>query len=152
MRNKIFILFVFLLSLFACKKNDSAVTSKTTFLAQQSWKFENAGADPDKNGTIDLNLNSQIPSCITDNTLSFSTNGSGVSDEGATKCSAGSPQTSPFSWTFTSNETMINITGSAIAGTSGQFKILTLNNTSLSLSKDTVFAGIQSAFIVTMKH
>lgn len=151
---RIFILTVLLFAFYSCSKKGSSVTatSKTTFLAQQSWKFDNAGADPDKNGTIDVNLSSQIPACATDNTLTFSTNGSGVSDEGATKCSAGAPQTSPFTWSFASNETMMNITGSAIAGAGGQFKVLAVNGTLLSLSKDTVLAGINSAFIVNLKH
>ena len=155
MRNKLFLLTIASLAFFSCKKDDSSSsggTSKTTFVSQQSWKFNNAGLDPDKNGTIDLDVSSQIPAYVTDNTISFSTNGSGTVDEGASKNNSADPQTIPFTWNFASNETLININGAAIAGKGGQFKILTLNGTQFSLSKDTVVLGTQTAFIVNLKH
>ena len=153
--NKLFILTVFSLVFFACKKKDSnpsGGTTKTTLVAQQSWKFNNAGLDPDKNGTIDLDVSGQIPAYVTDNTISFTSTGSGSVDEGATKNNAADPQTIPFTWSFATNETVININGAAIAGKGGQFKILTLNATQFSLSKDTLVLGNQTAFIVNLKH
>lgn len=155
MRNKLFLLGIFSLAFFSCKKDDSSSqnnNTKTDFLVQQSWKFNNAGLDPDKNGTIDLDVSNQIPGCLTDNSVSFATGNIGVSDEGSTKCNATDPQTVPFGWSFTNNETMISITGNAIAGKSGEFKIITLNNTQFTLSKDTVVLGTQTAFIVNLKH
>ena len=153
MKNKLF-LAIFVIAFFACKKkdSDSSGSNKTTLATQQSWKFNNAGADPDKNGTIDLDISSQIPACVTDNSISFSTNGSGVVDEGTNKCNTSDPQTLPFTWSFASNETMININGSAIAGKGGQFKIISLTSTQFTLSKDTVLLGTQTAFIVNLKH
>ena len=154
MRNKLFFIAIISLALFACKKNDSKSggTTKTTLVTQQSWKFDNAGLDPDKNGSIDLDVSSQIPTYVTDNTISFTSNGSGTVDEGATKKVNTDPQTIPFTWSFTSNETLMNINGAVIAGKGGQFKIVTLNSTQFALSKDTAVAGIQTAFIVNLKH
>lgn len=156
MRN-IFILLSLATVVFSgCKKDDSdpaPTTSKTTILAQQSWKFNNAGLDPNKDGTIDTDVSNQIPDCLKDNILSFSTNGSGSLDEGAAKCNSGDPQTTPFTWNFVSNETLINVNGNAIAGKGGQYKVVALTNTQLSLSKDTTLPIVgATTFLVNMKH
>ena len=156
MRNKLFTIAILSSILFfACKKkdSDSSGSNKTTLLTQSSWKFDNAGLDPDKNGTIDFDLSSQFGPCLTDNTISFSTNGSGVVDESATKCNSSDPQTLAFTWNFASNETLININGSAIAGKGGQYKIVALSNTQLSLSKDTTAPIVgATTFLVNLKH
>lgn len=155
MKNKLFFLAICCFAFFSCKKNDSSSqnnNNKTSFLVQQSWKFNNAGLDPDKNGTIDLDVSSQIPACLTDNSVTFSVGNTGVSDEGSTKCNTSDPQTVPFGWSFTNNETMISINGNAIAGKGGEFKIITLNGTQFTLSKDTILLGTQTAFIVNLKH
>ena len=155
MRNKLFFLGIFSLTVFSCKKNNSATpgTSKTTLATQQTWKFNNAGIDGDKNGTIDQDISGFVSSCIKDNTVSFASNGSGTSDEGATKCNPSDPQTIAFTWSFASNETLINITGNAIAGKGGQYKIVNLSNTQFSLSKDTLITGFgQTTIIVNLGH
>ena len=155
MKNKLFLIAIISLAFFACKKNDSKSggTTKTTLVTQQSWKFDNAGLDPDKNGSIDLDVSSQIPTYVTDNTISFSSNGSGTVDEGGTKKINTDPQTIPFTWNFTSNETLITLNGAVIAGKGGEFKIVNLTSTQFTLSKDTTVPVIgSSAFIVNLKH
>jgi hypothetical protein len=156
MRNKLFILSIIAIAFFSCKKDESsppATITKTTILAEQSWKFNNAGLDPDKNGSIDADVSDQIPACLKDNTVSFSSNGNGIVDEGTTKCNTTDPQTVPFTWSFTSNETLININGNAIAGKGGQYKVVALSSTQLSLSKDTTVAPLgATTFLVNLKH
>ena len=155
MRNKLLILSIIAVAFFSCKKDDSdppATTTKTTILAEQSWKFNNAGLDPNKDGTIDTDVSGFVNACLKDNTVSFATNGSGTSDEGATKCNSADPQSIPFTWNFASNETLININGNAVAGKGGQYKIISLSNTAFSLSKDTLYQGISTTFIVNLKH
>ena len=155
MRNKLLILSIIAVAFFSCKKDDSdppATTTKTTILAEQSWKFNNAGLDPNKDGTIDTDVSGFVNACLKDNTVSFATNGSGTSDEGATKCNSADPQSIPFTWNFASNETLININGNAVAGKGGQYKIISLTNTAFSLSKDTLYQGISTTFIVNLKH
>jgi hypothetical protein len=157
MRNKLFILTIIAIAFLGCKKNDSSAssggTTKTTLITQQSWKFDNAGLDPNKDGTIDADVSSQVPACLKDNTVSFSSNGAGTVDEGVSKCDIADPQTLPFTWNFTSNETQVNINGNAIAGKGGQYKLITLTNTQLSLSKDTTvpIVGL-TTIIVNLKH
>ena len=155
MRNKLFILSIIAIAFFSCKKDESsppATITKTTILAEQSWKFNNAGLDPNKDGTIDQDVSSFVSSCLKDNTVSFATNGSGTSDEGLTKCNSADPQSIPFTWSFASNETLININGNAVAGKGGQYKVISLTNTGFSLSKDTVYQGISTTFVVNLKH
>jgi hypothetical protein len=141
--------FVFL----SCKKDDSSsnAQTKTDLITKSSWKYEDAGADADRNGTIDISLSSQIPSCLKDNILTLTANGSGTVDEGADVC-ASVPQTTPVTWSFDNNETYLNLGGGGLLGITGQFKIVTLNDVNLALSKDTTLQGLQSSFVIKLKH
>lgn len=141
--------------LMQCKKDssDSNDSSKTTLLAQQTWKFDNAGVDADKNGSIDFSLSvGIIPSCSSDNTLTFASTGTGVINEGTIKCTATDPQTISISWSFSNNETELNLAGPAVAGVGGRFKILALTSIQLSLSKDTTINLLPVALILNLKH
>lgn len=154
MKPLFFALFALSVVSLSCDKNDndSNGENKTEIIAQGSWKYDNAGIDQDKNGTIDLPLPAgTIPACATDNTVTFSTNGTGIVDEGSTKCNTGDPQTFPFTWSFANNETTLNIGGGNVLGASGQFKIVELSATKLTLSKDTVIV-IPVAIVVSLKH
>jgi hypothetical protein len=142
--------------LFSCEKDDDdtpAEPTKTELMTKASWKYDNAGVDADRNGTIDFPAGTMLQACLTDNILTLSANGTGNVDEGPTKCDAAQPQTSALTWNFTSNETMINLSGGGIVGISGQAKILALSSTALSLSKDTTIAPLGNvALIVNLKH
>lgn len=93
----------------SCSKNeDSPAKTKTELLTANVWKIASVGVDLDKNGTVDLPYS--LEACEKDNTLKFNTGGSGVSDEGPTKCDAADPQTEAFIWAFKTNETILNIT------------------------------------------
>lgn len=157
MKKALFLLAISGVTLFGCDKEDDDQTEesqKTTLLVQQAWKFDNAGIDIDRNGTIETPLPAgTIQTCLADNTVTFAANGSGTVDEGPTKCATTAPQTSPFTWSFLTNETILNINGSVIAGTSGgQFKIVNLSSTQLSLSKDTAIFGQSVALVANLKH
>jgi hypothetical protein len=80
-----------------------------------------------------FDVSSLINACIKDNIITFSSNGSGTTDEGPTKCNAGDPQTQNFTWNFTTNETVLNVNAAIFAGQSGNFTILALTETSLAL-------------------
>lgn len=146
--------------LFSCDNgNDDNDQSKTHHLTASSWKYESGGVDQDRNGTIDLTFESTglLQSCLLDNTGKFNSDGSGIADEGATKCNATLPQTTPFNWNFTSNETLLNISGAGLFGLNGQFKVRELTETKMSLSKDSTLSSpgapsVTVALIVNMKH
>jgi hypothetical protein len=138
----------------ACQKDSSSSsgTTKTDLITKSSWKFEDVGGDANKDGTIDLSLSSQLPDCVKDNFLTLSSNGSGVVDEGTLKCDVSDPQTTAVTWSFANNESSLNLGGAGIIGIGGQFKIVTLNETNLSLSKDTTLQGLPVALVVKLKH
>jgi hypothetical protein len=113
-------------------------STKTQALTQSSWKFESAGPDVDKNGVMDSDQSALVVSaCARDNTFKFEANGTGTANEGVTPCPNSPGQTIPFTWAFASNETALTISGNAVLGYGGQYKIVTLTDTKLSLSKDT---------------
>ena len=129
--------------------------TKTELISASAWKYDNAKIDVDNNGTGDMDLPAGvIQPCQTDNTLTFAANGSGTIDEGLSKCNTGDPQTNLFTWSFTSNETVLNFSAAFFAGIGGgDFKILALTETELKLSK-VVTAGLPTpvTVIVSFKH
>ena len=122
-----------------CQKEDSSSPStktKTELLTSSSWKYNDAKIDTDNNGTGDQAIPAGfVESCQTDNKITFTSNGSGTIDEGPTKCDAADPQTLPFTWSFTTNETMINFSSALFAGIGGDFKVVSLTETDLVISQ-----------------
>lgn len=136
----------------ACKK-DSSSGNKTQLLTTADWKYDNGGIG-DANGNIlfDFSTLGVIPACSLDNTIHFDTNGNGTASENTNVCS-GVPATSSFTWNFSANETVLNVSGGAVAGLGGSFKIKTLSSTKLTLLKDTTVSGFGSVTAVfNLKH
>jgi hypothetical protein len=129
----------------ACKKSSSHPKTNTDFLTQSSWKFDNA-----KVGGSDVSA--FLQTCQTDNVLTFSSNGTGVLDEGATKCNSTDPQTNPFDWSFASNETVLHVSTVLFTGGSSDFTIVTLNDSQLVLSQNIMVSGSSQTAVVTFKH
>jgi hypothetical protein len=131
----------------ACKKDSNNNTPKTNtdLLVQASWIFDNAtvgGSD----------VSSLIQACQKDNTLSFAAGGTGTLDEGATKCNSSDPQSSPFTWSFATNETVLHVSATLFTGGSSDFNIITLTETQLILSQNINISGTSQNAIVTFKH
>ena len=134
MKSKLLLSFVISLSglvLFTgCDKDDPepAPKTKTQLLTQSTWRFSAitwGGTD----------YSSQLPTCYKDNTLKFEANGTGVADEGATKCNAGDPQTNAYTWSFASGETQLTASHPLLPGGSNTFTINTLSETQLVVSQ-----------------
>lgn len=103
--------------------------SKTELLSQSTWKFDKAmsgGAD----------VTAFIDACYKDNTATFVANGTGTSDEGASKCNSGDPQSTSFNWAFSNNETVLQVDAAIFGGNSGSFDIINLTSTQLVLQGD----------------
>ena len=152
MKYTFFILAVSFLIL-SCKKDSNSSTSKTDQITSADWKYDNGGIG-DANGNILVSFSTlgTIPSCSLDNTIHFNSNGSGTVSENANVCS-GAPPTTSFTWNFASNETVLDVSGGAIAGIGGSFKLKSLSNTQLSLLKDTTVTGYGSVTaVVNLKH
>ena len=110
----------------SCNKNDSPAPTNTDYIIKATWKFDKAmSGGSDVSGFVN--------SCYKDNIMTFQANGNGIFDEGATKCNSGDPQTINYTWNFTNNGAILNITGNVVAGQSGSFSVITLNDTQLVL-------------------
>ena len=132
----------------ACSKSDSSTPpkTKTQLLTQASWKFSNAkvnGAD----------VSSLIQACQKDNILTFSsTGGSGTLDEGPSKCNSTDPQTTPFTWSFMTNETVLHVSTVFFTGGSSDFTIVSLTETELVVSQNINISGTTQTAVVTFIH
>lgn len=154
-----FFALVFSITIFSgCQKDESTSNTpktKTELITSKAWKYNDAKIDTDNNGTGDLALPAGfVESCQTDNTITFTTNGSGSIDEGATKCDAGDPQSIPFTWSFTNNETNINFSSAVFAGIGGDFKLVSLTETDLVISQSLTIppSPFPLTIVATFKH
>lgn len=152
MKNAHLLLGLFSLALVSCDKDSSTDPTRTELITQSNWKYDNAGIDLDKNGTIEFSITSQLDACMLDNYLALSTNGTGTINEGANAC-PGAPPAANLTWSFSNNENNLVLGGGGIVGISGEFKILALTDAKLTLSKDTTLPTVGSAAIVIdLKH
>lgn len=112
-----------------CDKNDDPpAKTKTELLVQAGWKFQSATAS----GT-DISSNPAI-ACIKDDVVTFTSAGGGTITEGAIVCS---PTTAGnFTWNFQDSETKLVMSLGLFPAGSGTFTIVTLNETTLTLSQD----------------
>jgi hypothetical protein len=140
----------------SCSKKEGSATTqptKTDNISTGTWKYDSGGIDQDRNGTIDIPLPSSIlEPCKIDNTLKFDKGGTGVTNEGASKCLSTDPQTTTFNWNFADAEANLVISGNVYALLNSKFKIVTLNSTTFSLSRDTVLSGQTLPLLVNLKH
>lgn len=138
----------------SCQRNDAPdQPGNTEMISSSDWKYDNGGLG-DANGNISINFSTLtvIPACAFDNSLRFNSNGQGVAYENANICS-GSAATTNFNWSFSNNETVLNVSGNAVAGLSGNFRIKQLTSTSLILLKDTTVTGFGAVTaIFQLKH
>jgi hypothetical protein len=138
----------------SCSKKNSSSTgeTKTQLITASAWKYDTAGVDIDGNGTIDQALpGGTIPSCITDNTLTFTTDSTGIENEGAVKCDTASAQTSTFTWSFNSAQSAI-ILPDSVFGLSGTINITSLTASQLHLEQAVTESGITVNVAVYLKH
>lgn len=134
----------------ACKKSKSE--TRTELLAKAAWKYDNAGLDTDRNGIADAPVPAGfIQACDMDNTITFNTDGTGIADEGATKCNGSNPQTSPFTWAFKDGEQTINFSNAVFGGLNGDVKVKNITSSQLELHKE-VNVGMVVNVIVFLKH
>lgn len=144
-------------SLFAivvsCSKKSSGPT-KAELLVSSPWLFNSTGLDVNKDGFVDTNLPAgYLNNCDLDNILTFNADGTGIVDEGALKCDPGNPQTTPFTWTFNSSETIINFPSAVFNNITGDVVIQKLTATELILQKEVnIGAPTTVNIIINMKH
>jgi len=139
------------IALLSCKKSSDTPT-KSQELTSSDWKYDSGGiSDANGNIIVDFSTTGTIPSCSLDNTIHFDANGTGTVYENANIC-PGAQASTAFTWSFSSNETVLNLSVGAIAGIGGNFGIKELSATKLSLLKDTTYMGTQVKAVVNLKH
>ncbi len=157
MKIKILLICLLATTLFnGCKKDEEPTTtptptSKKATLIDKNWKQTAWTVNPayDYAGTGAVtNLIGYIAPCELDNITVYTTSNTYTEDEAATKCSAGNPQTKESgSWAFNSGET--TLTRTPTVGVAEEFTIATLNETTLSLNKSMIIAGVTYVFTET---
>jgi hypothetical protein len=82
------------------------ITSNTELLCASPWKAYAATIDPALNigGKMVTDFLTQFEDCEIDDCTKYNIDGTGIYDEGPTKCDSTYPQTSSISWSFTSND------------------------------------------------
>jgi hypothetical protein len=82
----------------------------------------------------------------------FATGGTGTLDEGATKCSAGDPQSRPFTWNFQSNESILFISATLFTGGNSTFNLVSLTENQLVVSQNVTFGSVTQLAVFTFTH
>jgi hypothetical protein len=130
----------------ACKKDSSPSSkTKTELITSGTWKFNKATASG-------INVTGFLEDCQKDNTITFSSNGNGVADEGATRCDSNDPQTISFTWNFAGNESVVHVSTQLFTGGSGDFNLEGLSETELMLSQNADFSGTSQKVVFTFVH
>lgn len=124
----------------SCQKSgensSNSSKSKTQLLTQKTWKIVahtvNPPVDINGDGTADSDVYATVyESCNKDDIYTFKSDGSGMVDEGPTKCDDTDPQSTAIQWLFKSNETVIQIKQGIV---SLDFNLVELSESTLKVS------------------
>jgi len=129
-----------------CSKDDDNPTpkTKTELLTMSTWKFSDATVGGNSVAAF-------LETCQKDNILTFLAAGTGTAAEGASKCDPGDPDSSPFDWSFQTNETVLFVSTPFFTGGSSTFTIVSLTETQLVLSQ-TITIGVPQTAEITFIH
>lgn len=132
--------FFFLLNS-SCSKNDDPALpakTKTELITSGSWKYDK----------IDPAIAETYIACFKDNITTFTTDGKGTCPDSGVQCN---PVTGNFNWNFTDGETKLHLDATLIPSGSGDFTIVTLNETNLVLSQN-ITSPLPITITITLKH
>ena len=126
-----------------CSKDDDppapAPKTKKELITKASWKFEK----------IEPALAESYIECFKDNITTFLADGKGTCPDEGVQCD---PPTGNFNWNFTDNETKLHLDATLIPAGSGDFTIVTLNETNLALSQSVTSPIGPVTITITFKH
>ncbi len=141
------------LAIAACNKDDDDKNA-TELITSTTWKIDTLGFDLDADGDIDSPIIPALEECGMDNTITFSSDSTGVFSYGALKCNVAEPDNISFDWSFKENDKVINIDGNLPGDLQGDVDILTLNDSQLILSKEVTITNpitVTGHLIVSLK-
>lgn len=158
---KVFSLVTLLIGLYliSCSKDSDDSDdndAQMDLITSAAWKYDTAGIDLNNNGSIDQPIpDGMLDDCEKDNIITFNDNGTGTVDEGGSKCDAGDPNSTPLTWEFKNNATVLVIPDTLYGKFTGEAQILELSATKLKLKKlvhidDPISMDINA--IIELKH
>jgi len=144
--------FSVILILSSCKKDSNSAKGGSAILTSGKWQITASTSTFTIAGSTQTNdIFSLLPSCVQDNYYIFNPDGTGTTDEGATKCDDSDPQTtSNGNWQLLNNDTQLqagDITGAQVTA-----NIKQLDNSTLVLEYTTEANGITSTTTTTYHH
>lgn len=121
----------------ACKKNDNGKIATTAqLLTSTTWRYDTVALDLNRDGIPDSPVPSSIiQSCNLDNTITFKSDMTGISDEGPTKCADTIPQSTTFTWSLKNKDSTLSIVGNSSSNLNGDITIKSITNTRMVLIK-----------------
>jgi len=111
---------VLLISISSCKKDEETTTptpKKTNYelLVGKGWVVSSATSstpiDWNDDGNRSTDIYAQMDACDKDDFTTYNVNNTYITDEGATKCDPGDPQTWSGIWLLSSDQTTLNQDG-----------------------------------------
>lgn len=140
-----------LAGLAACKKDEeTSSATKAELLTATAWYYNNGGIGT-ANGDILFDFNGLLPACYFDNSVKFDANGTGIGSENSNVCPNASP-TVGFNWALQNHDSVLNVTGNALVGLGGIFRVKEISGARLSLIKDTTVSGQPTSLVFNLKH
>jgi hypothetical protein len=144
--------------IYGCKKDDDdkdVTKERVQLVTSATWKYDTVGLDTDKDGKPDQPLTGfTLQKCDTDNTITFKSDSTGILSEGATKCNANDPNSTPFTWYFKEKGTILYTPNDVFGnGISGDFKVGEITTSRLRVIKDVNYPPFGTYTIVLdLKH
>jgi hypothetical protein len=144
---KIYFLLLGVASLSACKKDSEpapADNSPTGLLLAKNWRVTAQNLTVTSsvlNTNVDMYATYYSNACQRDNFIKFNADKTLTADEGAMKCNTTDPQTKAGTWSFSSNDTKLNLVDPTQGGAPVPFDIITLSATTLHIRYTIVTNG-----------
>lgn len=158
MKNYVFALLSIGLIILSCNKDDddddnNDVDAKVQLITSATWKYDTAAIGDDSGKPVSPLPAGAISDCEKDNTITFYSDSTGTLNEGTTKCDAGDPQSTSFTWWFKDNGAVLYSPDPIFGGFSGDAKVIELTSTKLRVAKEITYAPYGTFNIVLdLKH
>lgn len=132
----------------SCTKDEpKKALTKTELLCSAPWKMTSSTIDPGidfGNGVIVTDFYAQFDPCQKDDLIRYFSNGTGVYDEGLTKCYPLDQQMESFTWLFNSDETKLT------ENEEDEYNVVGLNESELIMNA--IFDGDEIGGIPSLKY
>jgi len=143
----------------SCSKNSTTGTkpnnpdsttkavSVTTTITSQTWKYDTSGLDTNNDGKIDQGGDTTVvPLCQRDDIYTFNKDNTGSVNTGNLHCKVGEAQSTPFSWSLSSDGKTLKASFNPILQEG--VSVLTADSVHLTVYRDSTLLGVTYRYIV----